>query len=123
MFNITTGNISYTELSFDATCLAIGVGASSVTATVELARDAEFNSIVQTKLLALDNLGSEVVTFSDLTPNAVYYARIVAVNSESKEGTSNVISETTYPAVPAFTATVNSDHLVPEFELDRKSVV
>lgn len=47
-FNIAIDKITHTTLSFEATCVSIGSGATYVTADVQLASDPDFNNIVQT---------------------------------------------------------------------------
>ena len=103
-FRLANTGIGYTNLSFTATCLDLGQGASSVGAAVQLALDASFASVVQTGLLALAGLGSESVTLYGLETNTTYYARVVGTNDLQKNGGSSTVSGTTLaPGEPACT--------------------
>ena len=117
VFRIGIEEITYTELTFSATCLDVGLGASSLTADVQLASDEDFNSIVETKRLALNGLGAEEVVFSNLTPGAVYYARVVSVNNNSNESISIPTSQSTYSPAPAFRTSLNYSHIYPEISI------
>ena len=103
-FKLVGAGVGYTNLSFTATCLDLGQGASSVGAAVQLALDASFASVVQTGLLALAGLGSESVTLYGLETNTTYYARVVGTNDLQKNGGSSTVSGTTLaPGEPACT--------------------
>ena len=117
VFKVGVEEISYTELTFNATCLSLGDGASSITAEVQLSLDAEFSSVIDTKQLVLNNIGSENVVFSGLTPETTYYARVVSVNDNSIEGISNPISGATYSSAPYFNAFVEFTHIYPDISL------
>ena len=117
VFRIGIEEITYTELTFSATCLDVGLGASSLTADVQLASDEEFNSIVETKRLALNGVGAEEVVFSNLTPGVVYYARVVSVNNNSNESISIPTSQSTYSPAPAFRTSLNYSHIYPEISI------
>jgi hypothetical protein len=117
VFRIGIEEITYTELTFSATCLDVGLGASSLTADVQLASDEDFNSIVETKRLALNGVGAEEVVFSNLTPGAVYYARVVSVNNNSNENISIPTSQSTYSPAPAFRTSLNYSHIYPEISI------
>lgn len=112
-FNIAIDKITHSTLSFEATCVSIGSGATYVTADIQLASDPDFNNIVQTKRLALNSFGSEIVVFSGLTPEATYYARVVAINDAQKEGYSSSIYETTYSTGPTYTLELSGAHIAP----------
>lgn len=116
-FNIAIDKITHSTLSFEATCVSIGSGATYVTADVQLASDPDFNNIVQTKRLALNSFGSEIVVFSGLTPEATYYARVVAINDAQKEGYSSFIYETTYSTGPTYTLELSGAHIAPSVSL------
>lgn len=117
VFRIGIEEITYTELTFSATCLDVGLGASSLTADVQLASDEDFNSIVETKRLALNGVGAEEVVFSNLTPGVVYYARVVSVNNNSNENISIPTSQSTYSPAPAFRTSLNYSHIYPEISI------
>ena len=94
-FKLVSTDVGYTNLSYVATCIGIGQGASSVDIDVELATDDAFTDVVQTKRLALAGLGSEAVTFVGLTTNTTYYARVVGTNDKHEPGASSTVSKTT----------------------------
>ena len=94
-FKLVGTDVGYTNLSFAATCLDIGQGASSVEADVQLALDDSFADIVQTRHLALSGLGNETVAFAGLATNTTYYARVVGTNDLLKTGGSSKASGTT----------------------------
>ena len=94
-FKLVNTDVGYTNLSYTATCIGLGQGASSVDIDVELATDAAFSNVVQTKRLALAGLGSEAATFIGLTTNTTYYARVVGTNDQQESGASSTVSKTT----------------------------
>lgn len=61
----------------------------------------------------MNSFGSEIVVFSGLTPEATYYARVVAINDAQKEGYSSFIYETTYSTGPTYTLELSGDHIAP----------
>lgn len=94
-FKLVSSDVGYTNLSYVATCIGLGQGASSVDIDVELATDDAFANVIQTKRLALTGLGSESVTFVGLTTNTTYYARVVGTNDQHEGGASSKVSNTT----------------------------
>jgi len=94
-FKLVNTDVGYTNLSYTATCIGLGQGASSVDIDIELATDAAFSNVVQTKRLALAGLGSEAVAFIGLTTNTTYYARVVGTNDQQESGASSTVSKTT----------------------------
>ena len=94
-FKLVSSDVGYTNLSYAATCIGLGQGASSVDIDVELATDDAFANVIQTKRLALTGLGSEAVTFVGLTTNTTYYARVVGTNDKHESGASSTVSKTT----------------------------
>ena len=94
-FKFVSTDVGYTNLSYAATCIGLGQGASSVDIDVELATDDAFANVIQTKRLALTGLGSEAVTFVGLTTNTTYYARVVGTNDKHESGASSTVSKTT----------------------------
>ena len=101
-FKLVNADVGYTNLSYAATCIGLGQGASSVDIDVELATDDAFANVIQTKRLALTGLGSEAVTFVGLTTNTTYYARVVGTNDKHESGASSTVSKTTLD--PGFAA-------------------
>ncbi len=101
-FKLVSSDVGYTNLSYAATCIGLGQGASSVDIDVELATDDAFANVIQTKRLALTGLGSEAVTFVGLTTNTTYYARVVGTNDKHETGASSTVSKTTLD--PGFAA-------------------
>lgn len=99
-FKLVSTDVGYTNLSYVATCIGIGQGASSVDIDVELATDDAFTDVVQTKRLALAGLGSEAVTFVGLTTNTTYYARVIGTNDKHESGASSTMSKTTRDPQP-----------------------
>ena len=99
-FKLVSTDVGYTNLSFAASCIGLGQGASSVDIDVELATDAAFADVIQTKRLALTSLGSESVTFVGLTTNTTYYARVVGTNDKHETGASSTVSKTTLDPQP-----------------------
>ena len=99
-FKLVSTDVGYTNLSYTATCIGLGQGASSVDIDVELATDDAFMDVVQTKHLALAGLGSESVTFTGLTTNTAYYARVVGTNDKHESGASSTVSKTTLDPQP-----------------------
>ena len=116
-FNLVVDNITHSTLSFDATCLSIGSGATYVTADIILATDPDFSNVVQTKRLTLNSFGTENVVFSGLSPMFTYYARVEAVNDAQVKGSSNPVVETTYSTGPDFTVKPSVDHVTPMLSL------
>jgi hypothetical protein len=94
-FKLASTDVGYTNLSYVATCLGLGQGASSVDVDVQLALDAAFVNVVQARRLALTGLGSEAVTFVGLATNTTYYARVVGTNDQHEAGASSTVSKTT----------------------------
>ena len=94
-FKLVCTAIDYTNLHYSATCIGLGQNASSVEADAQLALDAEFSDVVQTKHLALSGLGVEAVEFTGLTTNTTYYARVVGTNDKQEFGASSRVSNTT----------------------------
>ena len=99
-FKLVSTDVGYTNLSYAATCIGLGQGASSVDIDVELATDDAFANVIQTKRLALTGLGSEAVTFVGLTTNTTYYARVVGTNDKHESGASSTVSKTTRDPQP-----------------------
>lgn len=94
-FKLASTDVGYTNLSYVATCLGLGQGASSVDIDVQLALDDAFSNVVQTERLALTGIGSEAVTFTELITNTTYYARVVGTNNKQESGASSTVSKTT----------------------------
>lgn len=95
VFKLASTDVGYTNLSYTATCLGLGQGASSVDIDVQLALDDAFSNVVQTERLALTGIGSEAVTFTELITNTTYYARVVGTNNKQESGASSMVSKTT----------------------------
>ena len=94
-FKLVSTDVGYTNLSFDATCLSVGQGASTVEIDVELATDDAFANVIQTKRLALIGFGTESVSFVGLSTNQTYYSRAIGTNDRQKVGASSIISKKT----------------------------
>ena len=94
-FKLVGTDVGYTNLSYTVTCLGLGQGASSVVVDVQLALDDAFSVAVRTERLALTGLGTEAVTFTGLTTNTTYYARVVGTNDQQEAGASSTVSKTT----------------------------
>ena len=121
-FKLVIDTVAPTNLTATATCLGLGQGAATVDASVQLATDAAFSNVVQTKPLALTGPGSESVAFAGLAPETTYYLRVVGTNDLPKVGMSSTVSATTGSAGPAFTVRVDSAHVAPVFDLAFASV-
>ena len=117
VFRAGVEEISYTELTVNVSCLAIGDGATSVNAEVQISSDEDFNSIVDTKQLAFNSLGLEVIVLSDLMPATTYFIRVVSVNDKSIEGIPISFSCATHSPAPVFTAYLEYYHIYPEISL------
>lgn len=116
-FKLVVDTVTPTNLTATATCLGVGQGATTVDASVQLATDAAFSNVVQTKALALSGLGSESVAFAGLAASTTYYLRVVGTNDLPKAGMSSTVSVTTRSAGPAFTVRTDSAHVAPIFDL------
>lgn len=90
----------YTNLTYTATCTGMGLGATSVSAELVIARDAEFQNLVTNVALSLSGIGGETVELAGFTTNTTYYARVVGENSEGKTGASSPVIVTTLEPLP-----------------------
>lgn len=90
----------YTNLTYTATCTGMGLGATSVSAELVIARDAEFQNLVTNVALSLSGIGGETVELAGFTTNTTYYARVVGENSEGKTGASSPVIVTTLDPLP-----------------------
>ena len=91
----------YTNLTYTATCTGMGLGATSVSAELVIARDAEFQSLVTNVALSLSGIGGETVALTGFLTNTTYYARVVGENSEGETGASSPVIVTTLDPQPA----------------------
>ena len=94
-FRLANTEIGYTNLSFLATCTGVGIGASSLDASLVVARDSAFADVAISVPLSLSGLGSENVVAVPLATNTTYYARVVGTNDQTKAGSSGTLCLTT----------------------------
>ena len=101
VFGLVSTGVDYTNLAYTASCSGLGAGASSVTASIEIATDAEFRNVERT--VALDQLvgiGGQSVSLTGFTTNTTYYARVTGQNSEGETGASSPVIVTTLDPQP-----------------------
>lgn len=123
-FGLTATEVSYTNVTYTASCSGLGAGASSVEANLEIASDVEFQNVLRTIPLALTGIGGETLALNGFVTNTTYYARIVGENNLGETGYSASVRVTTLDpgfatGVSAFVArgftTLSASGIVSDF--------
>ena len=94
-FGLTATEVSYTNVTYAASCSGMGAGASSVEAELQIASDVEFQNVLRTIPLSLTGIGGEVVALNGFVTNTTYYARVVGENNLDETGYSSIVTLTT----------------------------
>ena len=122
---LAASSVEYTNATFSATVGSLGMDAAMTTA----ATWADLLLVVGTEETlsspafavplsrATEAPAHVSASLAGLSADTVYYAQLRATNSLGVAGESRVAAFTTLPPGPAFTATIVSDHLVPEITL------
>jgi len=99
-FGLTATEVSYTNVTYTASCSGLGAGASSVEANLEIASDVEFQNVLRTIPLALTGIGGETLALNGFVTNTTYYARIAGENNLGESGYSAIVTLTTLDPQP-----------------------
>ena len=100
-FGLAATDVQYTNVTYAASCTGMGSGASSVSATLTIATDADFQNVFMTVPLSnLVGVGGQTVSLNGFTTNTTYYARVTGQNSEGETGASSPVIVTTLDPQP-----------------------
>ena len=108
----------YTNVTLSVSVLGLGDGATGGTATIELATDEVFASLVGTRQFNVTAMGQTVsATFDHLSLEPTYYARAYFTNNLDAAVDSETTMFSTIDANPVFSTFVNTDHIAPNISL------
>ena len=108
----------YTNVTLSVSVLGLGDGATGGTATIELATDEVFASLVGTRQFNVTAMGQTVsATFDHLSLETTYYARAYFTNNLDAAVDSETTMFSTIDANPVFSTFVNTDHIAPNISL------
>ncbi len=122
---LVASSVEYTNATFSATVGSLGMDAGMTAdatwADLLLVVGTEETLSSPAFVVPLSRATSApmqvAASLAGLSADTVYYAQLRATNSLGVAGESRVAPFTTLPPGPAFTATIDSDHLVPEITL------